>query len=135
MPAPLDMLCVGHWPQEEVAQHGRILERTRFTRNPGASPHDFLSLSSQRFCDGADGLRHPCAELEHPGLHSVWSQVELKLLQKRSWRVVISPKWKFEDDILSREARALLRGLQVMVSAEHVRNARVLCLTALCTCI
>ena len=44
--------------------------------------------------------------------------------------MVISQKWKFEDDILSGEARALLRGLQVMVCAEHVRNARVLCLTA-----
>ena len=45
-----------------------------------------------------------------------------------------SPKWTFEDDILLREARALLRGLQVMVCAEHVRNARVLCLTDSMSC-
>ena len=89
---------------------------------------------------GADGLWHPCTELDHPGVHSVWSQViefsqvELRFLQKRSWRVVISPKCKFEDDILSREARVLLRGLQVMVCAEHVRNARVPCLTDSMSC-
>ena len=23
-------VCIGHWPQQKVAQHGRILERTRF---------------------------------------------------------------------------------------------------------
>ena len=43
--------------------------------------------------------------------------------------VVISQKWRFGDDLLLREARALFRGLQVMVGVEHVCNARVLCLT------
>ena len=90
---------------------------------------------------GANGLWHPCTELDHPGVHSVWSQViefpevELRHLQKRSWRVVVSQKWKFDDDVLLREARALLRGLQVMVCAEHVRNARVLCLTDIMSCV
>ena len=45
-------------------------------------------------------------EVDQPGVHSVWSQVtdfpevELRLLQKRDWRVVISQEWKFGDDIL-----------------------------------
>ena len=43
--------------------------------------------------------------------------------------MVISQKWRFGDDLLLREARALFRGLQVMVSVEHVCNARVLCRT------
>ena len=73
-------------------------------------------------------------------IHSVWSQVtdfpevELRLLLKRDWRVVISQEWKFGDDILLREARALFRGLLVMVCAEHVRNARILCLTDSMSC-
>ena len=68
--------------------------------------------------NGADGLWHSRTELDHPGLHSVWSQV------------TDFP----EDDIYLREARALFRGLQVMVCAEHVRNARVLCLTDSVSC-
>ena len=61
-------------------------------------------------------------------------EVELRRLQKHSWRVVISPKRKFEDDILLRETHALLRGLQVMVCAKRVGNARVLCLTDSMSC-
>ena len=79
-------------------------------------------------------------EVDEPGVYSVWSQVTdfpdvgLRLLQKRHWRVVISQKWKFGDDILLCEARTLLRGLQVMVCAEHVRNARILFLTDSTSC-
>ena len=132
-------VCVGHWPQQKVAQHGRILKRPRFKRNPAASARDSF-FQANDFVKGADGLWHPCTELEHPGVHSVWSQViefpevELRLLQKHRWRVVISQEWKFEDDIFLREARALLRGLQVVVCAEHVRNARVLCLADSMSC-
>ena len=85
------------------------------------------------FVKGAVCLWHPRTELDHPGLHSGWSQVTdfpevgLRLLQKRSWRVVISQKLKFKDG-------ALCRGLQVMVCAGHVRNARVLCLTDSMSC-
>ena len=61
-------------------------------------------------------------------------EVELRLLQKRDWRVVISQKCKFGDDMMLCEARALLRGLQVMVCAERVRNARILCLTDSMSC-
>ena len=84
-------------------------------------PSVILFFQANDFVKGAHGLWHPRAELDHPGLHSVWSQVtefrevEIRLLQKRKWRVDISQKWKFEDDILLREARALFRGLQVMV--------------------
>ena len=89
---------------------------------------------------GADGLWHPRVEVDIPGVHSVWSQVtdflevDPRLLQKRDWRVVIRQKWKFGNDILLHEARALFRGLQVIVCAEHVRNARVLCLTDSMSC-
>ena len=90
---------------------------------------------------GADSLWHPRVEADQPVVKSVWSQVtgfpevELRLLQKRDWRLVISQKWKFEEDILLREARALFFcGLQVMVCAEHVRNARILCLTDSMSC-
>ena len=95
-------MCIGHWFEEKVAQHGRILERYRFKRNPGASARGFF-FQANDFVRETDGLWHPCTELEHPGIHSVWSQVieflDARLLQKRSWRVVVSPKWKFEDDI------------------------------------
>ena len=73
-------------------------------------------------------------------MRSVWSQVTdfpevgLGLIQTRVWRVVICQEWKFGDDILLREARVLFRGLQVMVCVEHVRNARVLCLTDSMSC-
>ena len=33
-------VCVGKWPQQKVAQHGRVLERSRFKRNPGSSARD-----------------------------------------------------------------------------------------------
>ena len=62
---------------------------------------------------GADGLWHPRVEANQPVMSSVWSEangfpgVELSLLQKRDWCVVISQKWKFGDDILLCEARAL----------------------------
>ena len=125
MPAPLDMLCVGKWPQQKVAQHGRVLERSRFKWNPGSSARDSF-FQSNDFVKGADGLWHLRVEADRPVVKSVWSQgtvfpeVELRLFHKGDWRVVISQKWKFEDDILSREARALFRGLQVMVCAERV---------------
>ena len=114
-----------------MAQHGRVLERSRFNRNPGSSARDSF-FQAGGFVKSADGLWHPRVEVGQLGVHSVWSQVtefpkvELRLLQKRDWRVVISQEWKFGDDIFLREARALFRGLQVMVCAEHVGNARVL---------
>ena len=61
---------------------------------------------------GADGLWQPRAEADQLVVNSVWSQVndfpevELGLLQKLDWRVVISQKWKFADDILLCEAHA-----------------------------
>ena len=119
-------LCIG----KKVAQHGRVLERSRFKRNPGSSARDSF-FQADDFVKGADGLWHPRVEADQPVVNSVWSQVtdfpevELRLLQKRDWRV-IRQKWKFGDDILLCEARALFRGLQVMVCAEHVRNARIL---------
>ena len=69
MPAPLDMLCVLGKPQQKVVQHGRILERTRFKRNPGASARDSF-FQTNDFVKGADGLWHPRTELDHPGVHS-----------------------------------------------------------------
>ena len=109
----------------------RVLERSRFKRNPGSSARDSF-FQANDFVKGADGLWHPRVEVDQPGVHPVWSQVtdfpevERRLLQTRDWRVVISQEWKFGDDILLREARALFRGLPVMLCAEHVRNARVL---------
>ena len=129
-------VCIGKWPQQKVAQHGRVLERSRFKRNPGSSAHDSFFQAN----DFVKGLWHPRVEPDQPAVNSVWSQVtdfpevELSFLQKRNWRVVISQKWKFGDDILLCEARALSRGLQVMVRAEHVRNARILCLTDSMSC-
>ena len=130
MPAPLDMLCV-----LRSGINKRLPSTDEFWNEIASSgilvPPPVI-LFFHDFVKGADGLWHPRMALDQPGLRSVWSQVtdfpevELRLLQKRDWRVVIRQKWKFEDDILLREARALLRGLQC---AEHVRNTRVLCLT------
>ena len=132
-------VCIGNWPQQKVAQHGRVLEGSRFKRNPGSSARDSF-FQADDFVTGEDGLWHPRVEAEQPVVNSVWSQVtdsrevEFRLLQKQDWRTVISQKWKFRDDILLCEARALFRGLQVMVFAEHVRNARILCLTDSVSC-
>ena len=114
----------------EVAQHGRVLERSRFKRNPASSARDSF-FRAHDFVKGADGLWHPRVEADQLVVNLVWSQVanfpevELRLLHKRDWRVVISQKWNFEDDILLREARALFRGLQVV----HMDNAdsRIFC--------
>ena len=72
-------VCWGTGPQEEVAQHGRILERTRFTRNPGASPRDFpLSLKPTilRWSRWFNGI--PVLSLSTPVSIQFVSQVELK---------------------------------------------------------
>ena len=104
----------------ESGQTRPVLERSRFKRNPGSSACDSF-FHANDFVKGADGLWHSRVEVHQPGVDSVWSQVtdfpeaELRLLQKRDWRVVISQEWKFGDDIFLREARALFRGLQVMV--------------------
>ena len=132
-------LCIGKWPHQKVAQHGRVLERSRFKRNPGSSARDSFSQADD-FVKGADGLWHPRVEEDQPAVNSVWSQVtdflevELRLLQKRDWHIVFGQTWKFGDDILLCEACALFRGLLVMVCAEHVRNARILCLTDSMSC-
>ena len=126
MPVPLDMLCV-----LGSALNRRLPSTDVFWNETASSgilvPPPEIFFSSQRFCVCADGLWHPRTELDHHGLHSVWSQVT-DFLKVELRLVVISQKWKLEGDILLREARALFRGVQVMVCAEHVRNARVLCL-------
>ena len=105
-------VCIGNWPQQKVAQHGRVLERSRCKRNPGTSARDSC-VQAHDFVKNADGLWHPPVEADQPVVNSPWSQVtdfrevELRLLQKRNWRVVTSQKWKFQDDILLREARDL----------------------------
>ena len=127
-------VSIGQWSQQKVAQHGRGLERIRFKRNPRSSARGSLFQASD-FVKNADGLWHPRVEADQPVVNSVWSQVtdfpdvELRLLQNGIGVFVISQKWKFGDDILLCGARALFRGLQVVVCAEHVRIARVLCLT------
>ena len=123
-------VCVGQWPQHKVAQHGRVLERSR-CRRTGTSARDSL-FQVNDFVKGPDGLWHPRDEFEGSGLHSVWSQVtdfpgvEFSLLQKRGRRVVICQKGGFGDDILLRESRALFRRLQVMVCGTRLRCTRSL---------
>ena len=123
MTAPLDTLCV----------LGNGLNKKWLSTDDFWNEAAFDSFfQANDFVKGADGLWHLRVEADQPAVNSVWSQVtdsrevELRPLQKREWRVVISQKWKFGDVILLCEARALFRGLQVMVCAEHVRNARVL---------
>ena len=59
MPAPTGYaVFVGKWPQQKVAQHGRVLERSRFKRNPGSSARDSF-FQADDFVKGADGLWHP----------------------------------------------------------------------------
>ena len=47
-------VCAGQWPQQKAAQHGRVLERNRFKRNPGASAHDSF-FQANDFVKRADG--------------------------------------------------------------------------------
>ena len=140
MPAPLDMLCVLGSVLSKRLPSTDVFWNETASSGILVPPPVNLFCQANDFVKGTHGLWHPRNELDHPGLHSVWSQVtdfpevELRLLQKRNWLVVISQKWKFEDDIILREARALFRGLQMIVCAEHVRNARVLCLTDSMSC-
>ena len=67
-------VCIGKWPQQKVAQHGRVLERSRFKRNPGSSARDSFKQAND-FVKGADGLWHPRVEADQPEVNSVWSQV------------------------------------------------------------
>ena len=67
-------VCVGQCHQHKGAQHGRVLERSRFRRNPGTSARDSF-FQANDFVKGPDGLRHPRDQFEGSGFHSVWSQV------------------------------------------------------------
>ena len=87
-------MCIRKRPQQKVAQHGRVLERSRFKRNPGSSARNSFFQAD----DFVKGLWHPRVEADQTVVNSTdFPEVELRLLQKRDWRVVISQKWKFGD--------------------------------------
>ncbi len=123
-----------------VAQYGRVLERSRFVRNPGHSARDSF-FEPNDFVKCLDGTWQPRELALEPAPSEEWSQVrdfpevDLKLLQKRHWSVLISQPWQFSQDILLGEARALLRSLQVLVSVHRVRDRRILCLSGNMSCV
>ncbi len=126
-------VCSGQWPLDQVARHGRVMERSRFLRGPGKSARDSYFLDNGFTMDPLSGLWRPLLEDELP-TETLWKiqpgfpEIEIELLQKRLWQVRVSRPWRMSDDILVLEARALFRSLQVQISLHHAHDCRVLLL-------
>ena len=117
-------VCVRELPRGDVAGIGRTLERSRFKRVESTTArHAFFEANG--FSIGDDGLWAEKAPANDLSAACVWQacrdfpEIILAILQKQYWRVALSQSWKLSnDDILVLEARALLKGLQVLVSVE-----------------
>lgn len=113
------------WPTAEVAAIGRTLERARY-RVPGAEKareHAFAESDGPPEEFSATGL-------EQEGWERLddFPEVPLSLLAAERWRVAKFDTWSSEDNILLREARALLYALKRVGRSRKAIGKRILLL-------
>ena len=123
-------VCFGSWPEGATATVGRVNERSRFRRLPGRSAREhFFAQSGIEQDDDGGWIRSEPAAVEWEVAED-FPEIPLPLLDSKHWTPVISRPWREEgaEDIFILELRALLRGIEALISEFSLHDCRIVCL-------
>ena len=123
-------VCFGSWPEGSTARTGRTNECAWFKRLPGRSARDHFFAQSGIEGDGDGGWKLRSAHTVEWAETEDFPEVPLDLLAGELWTPVISRPWKEEasEDIYIFEMRALLRGIEALISEFSLEDCRIVCL-------
>ncbi|CAK0850742.1 unnamed protein product, partial [Prorocentrum cordatum] len=122
------------WPQHVVEQVGRLPERARFrsalgrpARESALAAANLARDSSGALCSFED-MKNPDSLASDPlsswELDPGFAEVPWQWLRKGAWETVRSGVWRFAEDILILEARALVKSIQRLAKTAHGRASQ-----------
>ncbi|CAK0871913.1 unnamed protein product [Prorocentrum cordatum] len=122
------------WPQHVVEQVGRLPERARFRSALGRPAREsaLAAANLARDSSGAlcsfEGMKNPDSLASDPlsswELDPGFAEVPWQWLRKGAWETVRSGVWRFAEDILILEARALVKSIQRLAKTAHGRASQ-----------
>ena len=108
---------VAQWPLAEVRRAGRVSERSRFRRVGPHTARESALIAAGLECDG-QGRWYTMEAPEEKEVMDDWEvdetfeEIPAAGLKESLWRTVLSGAWKYEEEILELEGRALVKGMQ-----------------------
>ncbi|CAK0824695.1 unnamed protein product, partial [Prorocentrum cordatum] len=122
------------WPQHVVEQVGRLPERARF-RSALGRPARESALAAANLARDSSGALCSFEDMKNPDslasdLLSSWeldpgfAEVPWQWLRKGAWETVRSGVWRFAEDILILEARALVKSIQRLAKTARGRASQ-----------
>ncbi|CAK0867094.1 unnamed protein product [Prorocentrum cordatum] len=122
------------WPQHVVEQVGRLPERARF-RSALGRPARESALAAANLARDSSGALCSFADMDNPDslasdplssweLDPGFAEVPWQWLRKGAWETVRSGVWRFAEDILILEARALVKSIQRLAKTAHGRASQ-----------
>ena len=125
-------VCTSFWNVVDVAEVGRVQERSRFKRNQSCSARE-SSLTAAGFVKDSitgswrsgeiDGEEY--LNLTGWSLDNNFPEVPARLLRKELWQPRLWGKWQFDEKIINLEARAAVKALKRVALSRfrsHVRQ-------------
>ena len=125
-------VCTSFWNIADVAEVGRVQERSRFKRNQSCSARE-SSLTAAGFVKDSITGSWRSGEIDGEEYLSLtgWSldndfpEVPARLLRKELWQPRLWGKWQFDEKIINLEARAAVKALKRVALSRfgsHVRQ-------------
>ena len=130
------------WHREEVAQVGRVMERSRFRKLGSHSARD-SALTAAGFTRDAITNAWEVGDIDSEtfieqsgwALNKGFKEVPGHLLHADNWQPCLWGKWERKADILELEARALVKGLRRIALSVFGHDVRQLMLTDKWQCV
>ena len=125
-------VCTSFWNIADVAEVGRVQERSRFKRNQSCPARE-SSLTAAGFVKDSITGSWRSGEIDGEEYLSLtgWSldndfpEVPARLLRKELWQPRLWGKWQFDEKIINLEARAAVKALKRVALSRfgsHVRQ-------------
>ena len=126
-------VCQAWWPKHEVAEVGRVLERTRFRRCAGHSARESALVAAGFELKDATWLRSCRSNLQlldEAGweLDRGFPEVPAAGLVRRLWSPTMWGRWTHKEGILTLEARTVLKTLRRIALTRYGHSIRQLLL-------
>ena len=126
-------VCQAWWPKHEVAEVGRVLERTRFRRAAGHSARESALVAAGFELKDDTWLRssrsgHQLLLEAGWELDTGFPEVPAAGLVRRLWMPTMWGRWTHKEGILTLEARTVLKTLRRIALTRHGHSIRQLLL-------
>eukprot|EP00439_Symbiodinium_sp_Y106_P076622 s190_g15.t2 len=128
-------VCQAWWPKNKVAACGRQTERSRFKRVSSHSARE-SALQAAGFVTDAHGRwTSPHGEACEAALVEAGWETDMNFkevpsagLTRKLWQPTMHGRWKFKEDILVLEARAVMKGIRRALMTRYGHDVRQLAL-------